>query len=157
MTGKLNRRLLMEKYAKQIAQIFSRMDLNTHQVEYRASASHQVEYRASLMAEQHHPAAHQLSQIVEEEERQRERSTMEKEGERGHRKNITVVRLHEKSIYSDQSDDESESDVKRDENSEAEAVHENVKSVRFQSNVVQIQNYVDNDETAGAEEKRTRN
>ena len=55
MTGKLNRRLLIEKYAKQIGQMFGR------QVNY-----HQPLPQVSVV-EHHQPFSHQLSQIVEEE------------------------------------------------------------------------------------------
>ena len=53
---------------------------------------------------------------------------------------------------------EREQDIKEDKYDDAVAVsHENVKSVRFQSNVVQIQSYVDDEEITEGEEKRTRN
>lgn len=149
LTGKLNRRLLSEKYAKQIGHLFSR----------QGGARGSTQYEPSLVVEHHQPFSHQLSQIVEEEERQREKNSMDKEGVKGHRakKNVTVVIVEENS--SDQSDNErveSEKVAIKELKSETEAVQENVKSVRFESNVVQIQTFVSSDQNQEEEERRTR-
>ena len=144
MTGKLNRRLLIEKYAKQIGQMFG----------------HQGDYRQPLpqvsVVEHHQPFSHQLSQIVEED-----RNTLEKEREKSHkpRKNITVVKVEESVLISDPDEDqnvESVDDTEGDGDS-SPLSQDNVKSVRFQSNVVQIQSYIEVDEVGEGEEKRTRN
>jgi len=144
LTGKLNRRLLIEKYAKQIGQMFG----------------HQGDYRQPLpqvsVVEHHQPFSHQLSQIVEED-----RNTLEKEREKSHkpRKNITVVKVEESVLISDPDEDqnvESVDDTEGDGDSSSLS-QDNVKSVRFQSNVVQIQSYVEVDEGGEGEEKRTRN
>ena len=149
LTGKLNRRLLIEKYAKQIGQMFGRQ-ANYHQPLPQVS-----------MVEHHQPFSHQLSQIVEEEDKYRDRNTLEREREKSQRprKNITVVKVEESLLKSDPEEDqniESVDDTEGDSESNTLS-QDNVKSVRFQSNVVQIQSYVEDDEGGEGEEKRTRN
>ena len=143
LTGKLNRRLLTEKYAKHIVKMFGKQGVEAPQV-------------SSKIVEHHPPAYHQLSQIVEEE------NSLDKEEGRGYRarKNITVVQVEEKVLSSDPCESDrfmSEPLIKDTESEEVAVSHENVKSVRFQSNVVQIQSYVDDEEITKGEEKRTRN
>ena len=145
MTGKLNRRLIIEKYAKQIGQMFGR------QGNYRQQQpQHGV-------AEHHQQFPHYLPQIVEEEDRYRERSTVENERGKGQtpRKNITVVKVDKSSLASDHDEDQNAENV---DDREADGDnHDNVKSVRFQSNVVQIQSYEGQGQCSEGEEKRTRN
>ena len=113
------------------------------------------------MVEHHQPFSHQLSQIVEEEDKYRDRNTLEREREKSHkpRKNITVVKVEESLLKSHQDDDQNLESVEGtgsdgDSNTLSQ---DNVKSVRFQSNVVQIQSYVEDDEGGEGDEKRTRN
>ena len=143
LTGKLNRRLLTEKYAKHILKMFGQQGVEAPQV-------------SSKIVEHHPPAYHQLSQIVEEE------NSLDKEEGKGYRarKNITIVQVEEKVLSSDPCESDrfmSEPVIRVTESEELAVSHENVKSVRFQSNVVQIQSYVDDEEITEGEEKRTRN
>ena len=94
---------------------------------------------------------------MEEEDRSRGNSSKET----GHRprKNITVVKVKESSVLSDPSEDDRSENVgvKEVVGDRAALLQDNVKSVRFQSNLVQIQSYVEEDEFTDHEEKRTRN
>jgi len=152
LTGKLARRLLTEKYSKQIGHMFGRQG-DTRLPPPPVS---------SVLVEHHQPFSHQLSQIVEEEDRSRGNSSKEKGEVTGHRprKNIPVVKVEESSVLSDPSEDDRAENVGVKEVAGDRAsllLHDNVKSVRFQSNVVQIQSYVEEEEFIEGEEKRTRN
>merc|ERR1712106_301507 len=129
LTGKLARRLLTEKYSKQIGHMFGRQGDNRLP----------PPPVSSVLVEHHQPFSHQLSQIVEEEDRSRRNSSKEKGEETGHRprKNITVVSVEESSVLSDPSeDDRAENiDVKEVVGDRATLLQDNVKSVRFQSNM----------------------
>ena len=121
---------------------------------------HQPHPQVSVV-EHHQPFSHQLSQIVEEEDKYRDRNTLDREREKSHkpRKNITVVNVEESLLKSHQDDDQNLESVEGtggdgDSNTLSQ---DNVKSVRFQSNVVQIQSYVEDDEGGEGDEKRTRN
>jgi len=68
-TGKLNRKLLTEKYSKQINKLFNREE------------GQRFHNDRNLNVETYQPFSHQLSQIVEEEERQSSRNSLDKDHE----------------------------------------------------------------------------
>jgi len=113
LTGKLNRKLIVEKYSKHIGKMFSKQ-------------------QSSREVNEHQPFSHQLSQIVEEEERHKERIFQSR--------NITVTPVKD-NIGDSLTEDDAD----------------NVKSVRFQSNLEQIQVYPDVENTDQGSEKRSRN